>query len=212
MCGGYKQQGHRGEGPGGANRATCLFGEEETYSSSQEPHLLPLPHSPGLYLPKHQNTVENMWTKGVSAGTWGCTGLYWRYKAGDQQKEAVRGLASSKPACRGLQLMLVWPRRWIGQRRCPGGCGPHLCAHGAVSMSWHGGGWRGLGDMRQERQPHILVSGAPLGRSPEGSWEQSVRWLSPTSSFPPPSSLGQKGRCRVQEEEQDWVPIPQGKP
>ena len=63
----------------------------------------------------------------------------------------------------------------------------------------------------QKERSHILVSVAPLGRSSEGSREQSVSWLAPASPVPPRASLGQKGRHRVQEDAQNLVPIPQGR-
>lgn len=61
----------------------------------------------------------------------------------------------------------------------------------------------------QKERSYILVSVAPLGCSSEGSREQSVSWLTPTSPLPPCSSLGQKGRHQVQEDAQNLVPIDQ---
>lgn len=54
---------------------------------------------------------------------------------------------------------------------------------------------------------HMRVSTALSGRSPEVSRGHSESRLTPTSPSP-----GQKGRYRVQEDMQNLVPIPQGRP
>ena len=59
----------------------------------------------------------------------------------------------------------------------------------------------------QKEPSHIRVSWALQGPSPEESQGQSERSRTPTSP-----SLGQKGRYWAQEDVQNLVPIPQGRP
>ena len=59
----------------------------------------------------------------------------------------------------------------------------------------------------QKEPSHIRVSVALGARSPEESQGQSESWLTPTAP-----SRGQKGRYWAQEDVQNLVPIPQGRP
>lgn len=79
-------------------------------------------------------------------------------------------------------------------------------------MFWGWGLWRRPGGVREVMSPHILVSAAPFWCSPEESWGQSESWLTPAAPFPSCSSLGQKGSHWTQEDVQNLVPIPQGRP
>ena len=70
---------------------------------------------------------------------------------------------------------------------------------------WVGRGAHWVGAVQKERS-HIRVSVALRGPSSE-SQGQSERSRTPTSP-----SLGQKGRYWAQEDVQNLVPIPQGRP
>ena len=59
----------------------------------------------------------------------------------------------------------------------------------------------------QKESSHSWVSWALQGPSPEESQGQSESWRTPTLP-----SLGQKGRYWAQEDVQNLVPIPQGRP